>query len=290
LFDALSLRPRLFAIAYRVLGSVGDADDVVQTAYLRFEEHRNEPLRNPGGWLATVTARIAIDRARALKRERERYVGMWLPEPLVGDDCDPATETMQSDDVAMGFLRVLERLRPEERTALLLHDVFDYTHAEIAAMLCKQAQAVRKMVSRARARVRQDRPRISIQRSAAEKLTERFLSALRDGNVEELRAILATDVVAMADGGGKAYAGLRPVVGFDKVSRFMLGMQQKFWSKAELYQFVVNGLPGFGVCQNGSFRTVVAFDLKGERISCVYLVRNPEKLTHVYAPPAAPRS
>jgi len=279
--DQAALRSRLFGIAYRILSSISDAEDVVQSAYVRLEEHHDQALRNPGGWLATVTARIAIDRARALKRQREQYVGAWLPEPLVEDPSDPAAETMQSDDLAMGFLRVLERLHPEERTAMLLHDVFDYTHAEIAEMLCKKEEAVRQMVSRARVRVRQERPRIAIERGKAEELTERFLSAMREGDIESLRAILATDVVSVSDGGGKVYAGLRPVVGFDRVSRQMIGLQGKFWADARTHRLIVNGLPGFGLAADDGIHTVVAFDFERDRISSIYLVRNPDKLAHV---------
>ncbi len=279
--DLFALRRRLFGIAYRILGSISEAEDVVQSAYVRLEEHRDDDLRNPGGWLATVTSRLAIDRARALKRRREEYVGVWLPEPLVEDSNDPERETMQSDDLAMGFLRVLERLAPEERTAMLLHDVFDYTHAEIAAMLDKREVAVRQMVLRARVRVRQDRPRALVDHRKAEDLTERFLSALHDGNVDRLRTILATDVVAVADGGGKAYAGLQPVVGLDKVSRLMAGLHDKFWSSARMHRVIVNGLPGFAVFQGASCSTVVAFDFDRDRIASIYLVRNPDKLTHV---------
>jgi RNA polymerase sigma-70 factor (ECF subfamily) len=279
--DLFALRRRLFGIAYRILGSIAEAEDVVQSAYVRLEEHRGEVLQNPGGWLATVTSHLAIDRARALKRQREEYVGVWLPEPLVEDSSDPESETTRSDDLALGFLRVLERLAPEERTAMLLHDVFDYTHAEIGAMLDKREEAVRQMVSRARVRVRRDRPRALVDRRKAEDLTERFLSALHEGNVARLRTILATDVVAMADGGGKAYAGLRPVLGLDKVSRMMAGLHDKFWAAADMHRFTVNGLPGFAVFQQGACTTVGAFDFADDCIASIYLVRNPDKLSHV---------
>lgn len=276
--DPNALRPRLFGIAYRILGSIIDAEDVVQNAYVRLEEHRHEPLRNVSAWLATVTARLAIDRARSLAREREKYVGVWLPEPLVETDLDPAIETTLSDDLAMGFLRVLERLRPEERTAMLLHDVFDYTHTEIAHMLDKNEGAVRQIVSRARLRVHEERPRLTIDRRKAADLTERFLSALHDANVDRLREILATDVVAVADGGGKVHAGTRPVIGMDRVSRYMLGLHGKFWRNAHLERLAVNGLPGFAAFDDASVSSVVAFDFGNDQISAIYIVRNPDKL------------
>jgi RNA polymerase sigma-70 factor (ECF subfamily) len=146
--DLAALRPRLFGIAYRILGTIGDAEDVVQDACMRWTERGGEDVRDPAAWMTTVTARIAIDRSRALARRREVYVGPWLPEPLIEDD--PADDVRQADDLTIGFLRVLERLAPEERTALLLHDAFDYSHAEVAVMLGKSEDAVRRMASRAR--------------------------------------------------------------------------------------------------------------------------------------------
>lgn len=276
--DVLALRPRLFGIAYRVLGSIADAEDVVQNAYVRWEEHRGEELRNPGGWLATVTARLAIDRARSLARRRETYVGVWLPEPLVAREEDAAVETTRADDLAIGFLRVLERLRPEERTAMLLHDVFDYTHAEVAQMLGKSEDNVRQMAARARSRVREDRPRVEVDRSKAEALTQRFLQALQNANVDELKAVLATDVTAMADGGGKVNAGTRPVLGADRVSRLMAALETKYWYAGRKEHITVNGSPGIALIDEGVLRGVMAFDFTPDRIATIYVILNPDKL------------
>lgn len=284
--DVFALRPRLFGIAYRILGSIAEAEDVVQNAYVRLEEHREDELRNPGGWLATVTTRLAIDRARALARQKESYVGDWLPEPIVTAADDPAAETTLADDLAMGFLRVLERLRPEERSAMLLHDVFDYSHAEIAAMLGKNEDAVRQMASRARNRVREDRPRISIDREKASSLTGRFLRALRAADVEELRAVLATDVVSVADGGGKVNAATRPVTGFDAVSRLLIGVQEKYWQFLRVERRLVNGLPGFALFLDESLVGIVGFDFTADRIGSIYVVLNPDKLSQNAGYPA----
>lgn len=276
--DLLALRPRLFGIAYRILGSIAEAEDVVQNAYVRLEEHRGEVVHNPGGWLATVTTRLAIDRGRALTRRREEYVGVWLPEPLLASEDDPAAETTRADDLTIGFLRVLERLRPEERTAMLLHDVFDYSHAEIAEILGKNEEAVRQMASRARTRVREERPRLSIDFDKAAALTERFLRALRAADVEELRAVLATDVVSFADGGGKVNAAREPVAGIENVTRLLLGVQTKYWSHLRVDRRVVNRLPGFALFLGDALVGVVGFDFAPERISSVYVVLNPDKL------------
>ncbi|HZY99787.1 MAG TPA: RNA polymerase sigma factor SigJ [Candidatus Baltobacteraceae bacterium] len=282
--DVSALRPRLFGIAYRVLGSIADAEDVVQNAYVRYEEHRDEDLRNPGGWLATVTARLAIDRARSLSRRREEYFGTWLPEPLVesADTEDPYASVTYADDLAMGFLHVLERLRPEERTAMLLHDVFDYSHAEVAAMLGKSEVAVRQLVSRARVRVRADRPRIAVDRQKADELIDRMLSALHDGNVAELETIFTADVTAISDGGGKVSAAVEPVVGSERVIRGFIGVYRKFWSSLTMRRLLVNGLPGLGLWRGEKPAVVVAFDFSEDKISKIYSVLNPEKLERIY--------
>lgn len=276
--DVLALRPRLFGIAYRILGSVADAEDAVQSAYVRLEQQRAGEPRDPGGWLATVTARLAIDRARELARRRESYVGVWLPEPIVEREDDPAAEATRADDLAIGFLRVLERLKPEERTAMILHDVFDYAHAEIAAMLGKSEEAVRQLATRARARVREERPRVTVDRRRARDLANRFVRALHDADVGALQAILATDVVAMADGGGKVSAGTRPVVGAGKVARLLLGLQQKYWRHGRMERLAVNGLPGIGLLREDVLAGVVAFDFTPDRIGSIYVVVNPDKL------------
>jgi len=276
--DVLAIRPRLFGIAYRILGSVTDAEDVVQSAYQRFEEPRDEELHNPGGWLATVTARLAIDRARGLTKQREQYVGVWLPEPIVEREDDPAAQATLADDLAIGFLRVLERLQPEERTALLLHDAFDYSHGEVAAILGKSEAAVRQLASRARTRVRQERPRLSIDRTRAQELTDRFLRAVKDADVEELRAILATDVVAMADGGGKVNAGIVPVSGIDRVCRLLAGVQSKYWFQTRQERLRVNGLPGIGIFLEERLVGVIGLDFSPDHIRSIYVVVNPDKL------------
>ncbi|HET7813347.1 MAG TPA: RNA polymerase sigma-70 factor [Candidatus Baltobacteraceae bacterium] len=275
-----SQRPRLFGIAYRMLGSIADAEDVVQNAYLRLEEHRNDEIHNVGGWLTTVTTRLAIDRARVLSRARETYVGEWLPEPIVQEANDPAAETTRADDLAIGFLHVLERLRPEERTALLLHDVFDYSFDEIAGVLGKRTDAVRQLASRARTRVREERPRLSVDRAKAAQVIERFLQALQHANLNELQAVLAEDVVSISDGGGKVNAARNPVEGLDAVSRLLMGVYEKYWSHCGQERLTVNGMPGLGITLEGKLVGVVSFDFAEDRIRSIYTVLNPDKLPH----------
>jgi RNA polymerase sigma-70 factor (ECF subfamily) len=276
--DVAALRPRLFGIAYRILGTIGDAEDVVQDAYIRWTERGGESVRDAAAWLATVTARIAIDRGRTLARRRETYVGEWLPEPLI--ERDPADEVDVADDLTIGFLRVLERLRPDERTALLLHDAFDYSHAEVAAILDKSEDAVRQMTSRARHRVHEERPRFALDRRAAELAAKRFIAALRDADVDELRAVLAEDVIHVADGGGRVNAGRVPVVGIENVSRLLIGLRAKFWGDLEIKLARVNGQPGFLLLQHpdGALFAAIGLDFQADRINGIYAILNPDKL------------
>jgi RNA polymerase sigma-70 factor (ECF subfamily) len=279
--DVAALRPRMFGIAYRILGSISDAEDVVQDAFIRWAE-RGETARDATAWITTVTARLAIDRARRTSHRRETYVGEWLPEPLV--DLDPAEDVRQADDLAIGFLRVLERLLPDERTALLLHDAFDYSHAEIAVMLEKSEEAVRQMTSRARHRVREERPRFAVDRRAAQATVGRFLSALQAADVDGLRAVLATDVIEVADGGGRVNAGTNPVVGIERVLRLLIGLRTKHWSAFSYEAAHVNGIPGFLVGDaGGTVYAAVGFDFADGRIGAIYTVVNPEKLVSINA-------
>jgi RNA polymerase sigma-70 factor, ECF subfamily len=281
--DAVALRPRLFGIAYRILGAIGDAEDVVQDAYIRWTERGSSEARDASAWLTTVTARLAIDRARSNSRRRETYVGPWLPEPLV--EADPAGDVQQADDLAMGYLRVLERLGPDERTALLLHDAFDYTHAEVAAMLGKNEDAVRQMTSRARHRVHEERPRFVIDRKAASLAADRLVTALRDADIDGVRAVLATDVVHVADGGDRVKAGIAPVVGIDRVSQLLIGLRKKHWAGLELRRAEVNGLPGILLVQpDGGIFAAIGIEYEGQRVAALFAVLNPDKLVHANRP------
>ena len=277
--DVLALRPRLFGVAYRILGTIGDAEDVVQDAYIRWTERGGAAVRDSSAWLTTVTARLAIDRSRALSRRRETYVGPWLPEPLV--DADPADDVRQADDLAMGFLHVLERLQPDERTALLLHDAFDYSHAEVATMLDKSEEAVRQMTSRARHRVHEERPRFAIDRKAAAAAADRLVDALRAADIDALRLVLASDVVQVADGGDRVNAGVTPVVGIDRVSKLLIGLRRKHWAQLELRRADVNNLPGMLLVRpDDTIFAAIGLDFAGDRIAALFAVLNPDKLAH----------
>jgi len=205
------LRPLLFSIAYRMLGSVGDAEDVVQEALLRYDEA--EGFESPKAWLTSVVTRLAIDQLRSARARRETYVGEWLPEPLVNGDDDPAAHAEQADTLSMAFLLLLERLTPVERAVFLLHDVFAYRYDEIAGLIGRSEANCRQLGVRARRHVEAEKPRFEASRHERDELAARFFAAVQDGDVDELVGMLAADAVVVGDGGGKAPQWATPIVG-----------------------------------------------------------------------------
>ena len=272
-------RGRLFGIAYRMLGSRADAEDAVQDAYLRWQRH-DDDVRDPLAWLVTVVTRVSLDRLRALRAERDAYAGPWLPDPLVDAAADdPARHAELADDLSVAFLLALERLAPEERAAYLLHEAFDYRHAEIARILERSEPAVRQLVHRARGRLRRDRPRFAVDRDAAAAVVDRLLDALERGDADALHAVLAADVTHTADGGPMVGAARNVVTGGDRVSRLLLGLRAKQWRGAHLRRIDVNGDPGFGLYDAaGALRGTVAIAGDGTHVQALYVVVNPAKL------------
>jgi RNA polymerase sigma-70 factor (ECF subfamily) len=272
-------RGRLWGVAYRMLGSRADADDMVQEAYLRWHgAAANDEVRAPQAWLVTTTTRLCIDRLRQRRAERDAYVGPWLPEPLVEEEpaADAAAEL--ASDLSVAFLALLERLAPEERAAFLLHDVFEADYAEIAAALDKSEDACRQIVSRARRRVRDERPRAHVSRAARERLVDAFIRAveLRDRNA--LVALFASEATLTSDGGGKAKAAHKVVHGGANVARFLLGVLRPAREHLELRKITVNREPGVALLFSGHLFSVVSLATDGTRILGVYSVLNPEKL------------
>ncbi len=281
------LRPVSFAIAYRMLGSVSEAEDVVQEALLRV--HRaiadGEQIVSPRAYVATVTTRLAINELRSARARREQYFGEWLPEPILTDGVeDPAQHAEMADSLSLAMLVLLERLTPEQRAALLLHDVFDYGYAEIAAIIGKSEDNVRQLASRARRHVDRHRPRFETSRQQREELTERFLAAARAGDLAGLEVLLAHDVALTGDGGGKVPALARSLRGRNRVARVLLN-----WMRvaARLPGFTlrpseVNGGPGVMV-MDGQQRLISVWSLEisdGE-IRGISSVVNPDKLAHL---------
>jgi RNA polymerase sigma-70 factor (TIGR02957 family) len=281
------LRPVAFAIAYRMLGSVAEAEDVVQEALLRLHRTRQDGQRieSPRAFLATVTTRLAIDELRSARSRRERYVGDWLPEPIVTDGAgDPARRAEMADSLSLALLVLLESLSPEQRAVLLLHDVFDYGYDEIAAIVDKSEPAVRQLAVRARSHIEQGRPRFQTSREQRDELARRFFAAVQDGDVAGLEALLAHDVVLTGDGGGKVPALGRRLQGRSRVARTLVNWI-KWGSRvpgASLRPVEVNGAPG-AFLLDGEERLVAvwALEVSDGQIIGVSSIINPEKLGHL---------
>ncbi|HEX6115747.1 MAG TPA: RNA polymerase sigma factor SigJ [Solirubrobacterales bacterium] len=281
------LRPAAFAIAYRMLGSVAEAEDVVQEALLRTHAaiEGGERIDSPRAYVGTVTTRLAIDELRSARARRERYVGDWLPEPLVADpESGPAERAEMADSLSVAFLVLLESLSPEQRAALLLHDVFDYGYGEVAEIVGTSEANARQLASRARRHVGERRPRFTSSEAEREELARRFFAAVREGEVGELEALLADDVVLRGDGGGKVPALARAISGRTRVARTLgawsrLGMR-KF--DAGIRQASVNGGPG-AIIVDGEGATIGVFSLEisGGQIRGISSVVNPDKLGHL---------
>lgn len=272
-------RPRLFGIAYRMLGSRLDAEDVLQDAYLRWHQSPQSEVVSPQAWLVTTVTRLCIDRLRSARAERERYPGPWLPEPLVADEgADPAAAVEFAADLSLAFLTVLERLAPEERAAFLLREVFDTDYADIARMLAKNEPACRQLVSRARQRVRLEQPRFRVDEQTHRQLLDRFIEAARAGDHFQLQTLFAADAVAISDGGGKVVAAQRPLRGADRLATLYCAIFRNYGDHVSFEPVLVNGEPGVLICNGGRIQTVVTIATDGRRIHAVYAVRNPDKL------------
>jgi RNA polymerase sigma-70 factor (ECF subfamily) len=273
-------RGRLYGIAYRMLGSRADAEDIVQEAYLRWHRAPADEIRSTEAWLVTATTRLCIDRLRAAQTERAAYVGPWLPEPIIGEElaapADASTELASSLSVA--FLTVLERLAPEERAAFLLHEVFDSDYGEIAQILGKSAAACRQIVSRARRRVREDRPRVQVSESARKAVLTRFVDAVMSQDKGALMQLLAADATWTSDGGGKAKAARKVVRGSDHVARFVMGVIGRYAGIVELRPITVNGEAGLALYARGQLLSIISIRTDGTRVLDVFSVLNPEKL------------
>lgn len=276
-------RALLFSIAYRMLGSVADAEDVVQESYLRWREVSEAEIRSPKAYLSAVVTRLSIDRLRSAKARREEYVGPWLPEPLVADvGAESATPpgTMELEEsLSMAFLVLLESLGPTERAVFLLREVFGYGYDEIGRVVGKGEVNTRQIAHRARSAVAARRPRFDAPPEQGRRLTEKFLQACRSGDMEGLLVLLADDVTVWSDGGGKATAARRPIRGKEKVARFFLGLAGKAASRFIARIAPVNGGPGVVVYHaDGRPATVLSLDIEDGRIRAVRTVVNPDKL------------
>ncbi len=271
------LRPLLGRVAYRMLGSVADAEDIVQEAFVRWAGTDRTTVREPAAFLRRVVTRLCLDHLKSARRRRETYPGPWLPEPVIDTTGD------ETDDITLPLLLALDRLSPLERASFLLHDVFGVGFDEIAATLEREPAACRKAASRARVRVRAARPRHPLPRERGLAIARAFFAASRQGDLAALRGLLAADVTAWADGGGRAQASLEPVVGLAEVLALHAKLAGLFAGEpSRLVRFAtINGLPGFVTVEPGGVLQTTALAVVDDRIEGIYVVRNPDKLRHL---------
>jgi RNA polymerase sigma-70 factor (ECF subfamily) len=274
-----ALRGRLFGLAYRMLGSRADAEDVVQETYVRWHQVAPGSVENPEAWLVTTTSRLAIDRLRRLKTEREAYVGPWLPEPIV-TAATPDRNLDLAADLSIAFLTLLERLAPEERAAFLLHEVFDVGYREIAAVIERSEAACRQVVHRARERVRDERKRFDATEATKAALLQQFMDAMEARDEQALLSLFAPDATWTADGGGKVGAAPLPIVGADRIARLVIGLREKFWAPNRAVEVAaVNGETGLCIRDGNRLVATMSIATDGGRIVAVYAVVNPDKLS-----------
>ncbi len=276
-------RRALTGLAYRMLGSRAEAEDVVQDAYLRWHTVDPGAIEEPRRYLATVVTRLCLDRMKSARARREFYVGQWLPEPVVDEAFDDEAAGDLAHDITVALMLVLERLTPLERASFLLHDVFGLDFAEVSGALGRSEAACRQLGARAREHIAAGRPRFTVSSEDGRRLASAFHQAVISGDAEALAQMLAHDAVLYSDGGGKRIAALNPIYGREKVLRFLDGVSRKNAALAtlEIRDANINGLPGFVLRDDDSRIDTVAFESHDGRITAIYIVRNPEKLRHV---------
>jgi len=275
-------RAELFGIAYRMLGSVADAEDILQDAWLKWSSVAANRVDQPRAYLARTITNLSLNKLQSAAVRRETYLGPWLPEPIVTAEEDPGREVEQTEAVSLAMLVVLETLSPLERAVFVLKEVFGFSFTEIAGMLDRSETSVRQVGARARSHVQARRPRYDAPADTRRRVTGEFLAACVGGDLNQVMALLAPDVTAWTDGGGRIRAALRPLHGADKVARWILGILQTPLPDLGIHPVLVNGEPGLLVTSAGVADNVVAVDLSADgRIEAIRLIRNPDKLHHV---------
>ena len=284
-------RRHLLGLAYRMLGSIAEAEDAVQEAYLRWHDTDRAAVAEPKAFLITTTTRICLDVLKSARVRREAYVGPWLPDPVTDAAAlAPDAQTELAEDLSMALLLALERLSPLERAAFLLHDVFDYSFTQVADTLGRNEAACRQLASRARARVREARPAratpVAREQGGLDprhaELVSAFINAARSGDVASLTRLLASDARIVTDGGGKVVAALNVIEGADRVAAFLAGTARKGWTDDMVVRFdTINGLPGLIVSSSRGLVQTTAFEIEGDVMKAIYVVRNPDKLKHL---------
>jgi RNA polymerase sigma-70 factor (ECF subfamily) len=280
-------RALLFSIAYRMLGSASDAEDVLQDAWLRYSGADRSAIRSPKAFAATIVTRLCLDRLKSARATREEYVGPWLPEPVLTSEVEnPATMLQRAESVTLAFLVLLERLSPEERAVFLLKDIFDYDHAEVAEMLGMSVDNSRQLLHRAKARLAEGRPRLTGTPAARRAVAERFARAFSSGDGAELSAMLAADVGIWSDGGGKASAARHPLLGHDRVLNFLLGLHRTAAATVDMRDVSlaiedVNSEPALVLRVGGRLESLFVCSIDNDVITAIRVVRNPDKLARI---------
>ena len=270
------LRPKLMRVAYRMLGSVADAEDVLQEAFIRWMGADRGEVREPEAFLRRTVTRLCLDQLKSARRQRETYLGPWLPDPVLEEE--------EEEDVTLPLMLALERLSPLERAAFLLHDVFGVGFEEVAATVRRDPAACRQLAARARAHVREARPRFQVEKRRGLELARAFFAASRTGDMKALGAMLAADVSVHADGGGKRPAASRPIFGFEPVMKLHEGLAAHFRKHASklVRAGFVNGLPGFVTLEADGELQTTALEIEDGKVVAIYIVRNPDKLRHLH--------
>lgn len=277
-------RPLLFSIAYRMLGTVMDAEDAVQETYLRWQQAGRDDVRSPKSYLSTVVTRLCIDQLRSAKRQREQYIGPWLPEPLVSEETSDMDQNLAlADSLSMAFLVMLEALSPTERAAFLLREVFEYPYDEVARIVDKSEANCRQMVRRAHQHISERRHRFDPSKAEVQVFVDRFLRAAQQGDMDGLIEMLEEDVTLWSDGGGKTAAALNPIYGAEKVARFFIGIISKMPPNTVSKAARVNGQPGLLTYIDGKPYSVTVVEMEDGKVTSIRIVVNPEKLRHVPA-------
>ena len=285
------LRPRLQGIAYRMLGSVSESEDIVQDVWLRWHDADKASVNNTEAWLVTTTTRLAIDRLRSAKARREQYVGIWLPEPVLTEwPATPEDIEELSNEVSVAFLIVLERLTPEARAAFLLREVFDVDYGEVAQVIGKSEAACRQLVHRAKVQLRQERPPLAVPSAAHQQLMRRFADALAQGDFAGMKSMLADAAVLMGDGGGHVTTFPKPMVGGQRIAQLFFAANLRYKEALRIELAMINGQCAVLRYIDGELESAQSYESDGERITCVYVQRNPEKLARLMTAIAQRRS
>jgi RNA polymerase sigma-70 factor, ECF subfamily len=283
----LEHRPLLFSIAYRMLGSVVEAEEAVQDTFLRWQSvaEKKDEIRSSKAWLVATVTRLSIDRLRSAQRQREQYIGVWLPEPLMATTTDsPGQAGPLADSLSTAFMVMLETLTPEERAVFILREAFDYSYNEIGTIVGKSEANCRQIAGRAKEHLSQPGRRRPIDPVQAETLVQHFLSACRDGDVASLMTVLAEDSTLLSDGGGRVRAALRPIQGAERIARFLFGIRDNVPADAQFRLENFNGGKGILVVSAGRPISVLTFSFTRGQIAGIYIISNPQKLQHLNHP------